>query len=837
MNYQPIKLTIDRKGDGYQVQLDSQSGTGVHTFDLPFTEQELELFILKVGPTRRSVRRINSPQRKLVEEFGQKLFDAVFGGSVYGRYNSALDLAQRRGEGLRIAIETQDAPELNNLPWEFLYEQEIDRFLSLSKSTPIVRLLNIPQQVLPLATSRPLRVLGMVSNPRGVVELDVEREKQQLEEALARRIDRGDLQVDWLPAATLTDLRHALRRNTYHIFHFTGHGIYDDKEEEGALLLEDRKGDPRQVSASVLGALLRDHTTLRLAVLNACEGARTSINDPFGGVAPALVRTGLPAVVAMQFEVTDNAAITFAREFYGGIAAGMPVYSALTEARLAILSTENDMEWGTPVLFSRVHDGIIFHLPEPENNQEESSAEHYNRIVDLVRERAWQEALDEWAILRRTEPGFPDTAQAAALATRMVEAGQRYERMDRLVATRQWQQALETWQSIRDLDSAYSDSLGLVTSAQQGLDAEEKAQARKRHIRRMYDEVVGLAAIEEWQKAKKKWDDLRKLDAGFPDSRGIMAQVEKGLYEEQRADESNRQKKKSGGRGCLRWIGISSIALVLIVAAIVVYSVWSTITPGAVSPTPVSTAISTAPTPSPAPLPTQDELVSPPPLEAVEKGSGEPFTMETPIATLIPAIIPPLDNTGTTAYSASDFFPTTLGSYWNYTGASCDRSISASASITSRQFDNGFETVSRVNSETDGIVNYTNGSWLQWNQGTLYNLQDVYPNGQTFSYLPPKPLFFADLTPGTTWSWQETGTGGAANSFFEVMGPQLVEWSGMEFESVIVRETFPGSWCGVPGTVTVDTRLAKGVGVMEVNAYLNGDLRTQLSLTGYNVSP
>ena len=68
-----------------------------------------------------------------------------------------------------------------------------------------------------------------------------------------------------------------------------------------------------------------DHRSLRLAVLNSCEGARATAADPFSGTAQSLVQQGIPAVVAMQFEITDEAAITFALRALRGIADGLPV--------------------------------------------------------------------------------------------------------------------------------------------------------------------------------------------------------------------------------------------------------------------------------------------------------------------------------------------------------------------------------------------------------------------------------------------------------------------------------------------------------------------------------
>jgi hypothetical protein len=94
-----------------------------------------------------------------------------------------------------------------------------------------------------------------------------------------------------------------------------------------------------------------------MAILNACEGARTSRSDPFAGVAQSLVQQGIPAVVAMQYEITDEAAITFSRELYGAIVDGYPIDAAVAEARKAIFAKGNDVEWGTPVLYLCSPDG------------------------------------------------------------------------------------------------------------------------------------------------------------------------------------------------------------------------------------------------------------------------------------------------------------------------------------------------------------------------------------------------------------------------------------------------------------------------------------------------
>jgi len=130
------------------------------------------------------------------------------------------------------------------------------------------------------------------------------------------------------------------------------------------LVLEDKQGHGWCADSRRIGTILHDHPSLRLVVLNSCEGARNSLTDPFAGVAAGLIRQGVPAVVAMQFEITDEAAITFAGEFYAALAGGFPVDAAVAEARKAIYIQPNDIEWGTPVLYMRSSDGVLFDLAQ-----------------------------------------------------------------------------------------------------------------------------------------------------------------------------------------------------------------------------------------------------------------------------------------------------------------------------------------------------------------------------------------------------------------------------------------------------------------------------------------
>lgn len=118
-----------------------------------------------------------------------------------------------------------------------------------------------------------------------------------------------------------------------------------------------------------------DHTSLRLALLNACEGAKGSDRDIFSSTAATLVRRGLPAVIAMQYPITDAAAIQFTQEFYGQIAVGQPIDGAVAEARLAmVMETPDSLEWATPVLYTHAADGRIFEMALSKKNAKAAAA-------------------------------------------------------------------------------------------------------------------------------------------------------------------------------------------------------------------------------------------------------------------------------------------------------------------------------------------------------------------------------------------------------------------------------------------------------------------------------
>jgi hypothetical protein len=206
-------VAIETLGGGYRARVVASPAGQAHAdFVLPFTDKDLKILVLEVagsiGRARRKVRRIQTDERRMLEEFGGQLFQAVFSGPVHECLGRSRLVADNRGAGLRIRLLLPGA--LTNVPWEYLYDEEYG-FLGLSPETALVRSVELLATVPPFPVSPPLRVLAMISAPVDAPELQGDEEWDKLNGSLADLADRGMVQVDRLEAGTLAALQRPLR--------------------------------------------------------------------------------------------------------------------------------------------------------------------------------------------------------------------------------------------------------------------------------------------------------------------------------------------------------------------------------------------------------------------------------------------------------------------------------------------------------------------------------------------------------------------------------------------------------------------------------------------------
>jgi restriction system protein len=308
-------------------------------------------------------RSLISATERPIRETGLSMFSALLGsGDVAGRYRASAALAASSDQGLRIILRMDD-PRLAGLPWEAMYDEVVGAYVC--RRDHLVRSVPVAAVAASLTVRPPLRILGIVSSPRGLAALDAQAEQDHLTRALSGLARQGLVEVQWAPEASWASLHEMLLGGEWHVVHFIGHGDFDPVRAEGILALVDENGRANWVEADRIVDLLHQARPMpRLVVLNACHGAAADSQDLFAGTAAALVRGGVTAVAAMQYAISDAAAVAFARGFYAAIACGRGVDDAVSSGRVGILGIRaRTLEWVTPVMYLRGNDPHLFVLP------------------------------------------------------------------------------------------------------------------------------------------------------------------------------------------------------------------------------------------------------------------------------------------------------------------------------------------------------------------------------------------------------------------------------------------------------------------------------------------
>jgi hypothetical protein len=299
------------------------------------------------------LRRPNSPlTRELtaadddiltrLKSLGLMVYDLILQGPV----REALLNLIASSRTLRLHWEEDSAdPEAAVLPWESLYVSTSPvGHLALTRKYSLTRYnAKVRSMVAPPITGE-LRILFATADPQMVAPLPmVDQEIATLEQTSAAAGGRVQLRV--LRHAELIEVQETLRTFRPHIFHFSGHGVY--RNGVGHLIFE-KTTTADLASADQIALLLHEHD-VHLAVLNGCDTGVASANEAVSSVAGAVVRAGVPAVIATMREVQDEQAMLFTRDFYRAFFAGYTVEEAVAAARKAL--SLDFWDWAAYALF------------------------------------------------------------------------------------------------------------------------------------------------------------------------------------------------------------------------------------------------------------------------------------------------------------------------------------------------------------------------------------------------------------------------------------------------------------------------------------------------------
>jgi hypothetical protein len=178
----------------------------------------------------------------------------------------------------------------------------------------------VPEPTPAASVDPQMRILFVAAGPLDEVQLRLAAEHRDVTARIRSSTRRDQVVVDELMAARKSDLLDALNRHRPTILHIAGHG------GPTGVVLEDAAGKSSYLTGAQLAAVVEVADTLKLVVLNSCESS-----------APAsALLTHVDAAIGMTRSIGDEAALSFAAQFYASLAEGVPVTRAFAQAKVAI---------------------------------------------------------------------------------------------------------------------------------------------------------------------------------------------------------------------------------------------------------------------------------------------------------------------------------------------------------------------------------------------------------------------------------------------------------------------------------------------------------------------
>ena len=361
MDYAELELGLSRH-DG-----------GSYGLDLRFSQpgSDADIRLVRDGAAQIDIAQL----RELAfdaEGYGRALSASLFADpAVRTAFAQARSGAASLDAPLRLRLLVgPSAPELHGLRWETLRDPEDDAPLLNGEQILFSRYFSSRDwRPVKLRPKGDLRALVAVANPSDLAKyklaaVDVAGELERARAGL------GDIPVAPLGAdpqsgpVTLNNLAARLR-DGFDILYLVCHGAL--VRGEPRIWLEDDAGASAVVSGAELVLRLQELAERpRLIVLASCQSAGASEDapgadgEPLAALGPRLAEAGIPAVLAMQGQVTMRTVAQFMPVFFRELQRDGQIDRAMAVARGAIRA--RDDAW-MPVLIMRLKSGRIWYIP------------------------------------------------------------------------------------------------------------------------------------------------------------------------------------------------------------------------------------------------------------------------------------------------------------------------------------------------------------------------------------------------------------------------------------------------------------------------------------------
>jgi hypothetical protein len=338
-------------------------------------------------------------------EYGKALTRSLFADPAV---QSAFAEARASAGSLRSSLRLRlligaSASELHRLHWETLLDPKDFSPLCTGENLLFSRYLSSQDwRPVSLRPKGDLRAVVAVANPSDLpkYELAPVDVKGELERA---RQGLGDISItplgDASRRATLENIMTDLR-DGFDILYLVCHGMNRSEpggESETWLFLEDEEGKVARASGRELAIRFKELDVLpRLVVLASCQSAGASAvaattpgavaykpsqtdSGALSALGPRLAEAGVPAVIAMQGDITMETVAQFMPTFFAEMQRDGQIDHAISVARGRVRARPDS--W-MPVLFMRLKSGRLWYVPG--FGGEERDFEKWESLVTFI---------------------------------------------------------------------------------------------------------------------------------------------------------------------------------------------------------------------------------------------------------------------------------------------------------------------------------------------------------------------------------------------------------------------------------------------------------------------
>lgn len=322
--------------------------------------------VVEIDPAKLAALKEN------IAAYGRALWAMVFDtDTVKSVLTQTYNIVQNANLALRLRLFiSSNAPELHSVWWETLLEPDTGRPLLTRENFVFSRYLDSTdwRPITPMR-AHALRVLVVIAAPSDIDEYEVDNaaltplDKQS--ELDVAQLALAGLELELLSdsgSATLSRIIEKLREK-FDILYLVCHGALVGKQPR--LYLEDARGETAVVAGEELAARLRDMVDRpRLVVLASCQSAGTGYahsigdNGALAALGPRLLEAGVPAVVAMQGNVSVETVECFMPVLLTQLQRHGQIDRAMAIARGQVWGRH---DWWMPVLFMRLRGGALWY--------------------------------------------------------------------------------------------------------------------------------------------------------------------------------------------------------------------------------------------------------------------------------------------------------------------------------------------------------------------------------------------------------------------------------------------------------------------------------------------